>query len=311
MEIKGATYKVKGMNKDLSYSAFNPEYSYHNKNIRLTARDGNNLLAITNEKGNLPLNTSTSAIHGKVLGSCVINDYIVLFTKDTSYNYIYRVLISNNTGTIKELFKGDLSFDELYKIQALPFYENDSIQKVYWIDGKNQPRVINIKDETSIYDNKSFNFVQELSLNETVTVEKQTYGGSFKSGIVQYAFTYFNKNGAESNIFHITPMQYVSPVDRGGKVDEVVSNSFKISLSDLETKFEYVRIYSIFRTSIDTTPEVKNIIDLKTSEGSVVFVDTNLTGEAVTSDLLLYVGGEEVAPKCMTQKNNTLFYAKS
>lgn len=54
MQIKNHSFKVKGMNKDLSYSAFNPEYSWDNKNIRLTARYGdqsNDLLAVTNERG--------------------------------------------------------------------------------------------------------------------------------------------------------------------------------------------------------------------------------------------------------------------
>jgi len=55
MQIKSTTYKVKGMNRDLSYSAFNPEFSWHNKNIRLTARDSNDLLSVTNEKGNLSI----------------------------------------------------------------------------------------------------------------------------------------------------------------------------------------------------------------------------------------------------------------
>lgn len=55
MEIKLTTYKPKGMNKDLSYSIFNPEYSWHNKNIRLTARDSNDLLSVTNERGNLSI----------------------------------------------------------------------------------------------------------------------------------------------------------------------------------------------------------------------------------------------------------------
>ena len=43
------------MRKDDSYSAFNPEYSWHNKNIRLTARGSNDLLSVTNEKGNLSI----------------------------------------------------------------------------------------------------------------------------------------------------------------------------------------------------------------------------------------------------------------
>ena len=55
MNIKQSIYKIKGMRKDDSYSSFNPEYSWDNKNIRLTARDSNDLLSVTNEKGNSQL----------------------------------------------------------------------------------------------------------------------------------------------------------------------------------------------------------------------------------------------------------------
>ena len=55
MQIKQSVFKIKGMRRDDSYSSFNPEYSWGNKNIRLTARDGNDLLSVTNEKGNSQL----------------------------------------------------------------------------------------------------------------------------------------------------------------------------------------------------------------------------------------------------------------
>jgi len=106
----------------------------------------------------------------------------------------------------------------------------------------------------------------------------------------------------------ITPLNYISPIDRGGKVDEIVNNIFKLQLSGLESKYEYVRIYSVYRTSIDTTPEVRNLIDLKIDgSGSLSFLDNGLYGSIVSSDLLLYIGGEELIPQCMSQKNNTLF----
>ena len=50
-----------------------------------------------------------------------------------------------------------------------------------------------------------------------------------------------NKNGAESNIFHVTPLNYISPIDRGGKIDEIINNTFKINISDIESKFEYIK----------------------------------------------------------------------
>ena len=51
------------MNKDLSYSAFNPEYSWHNHNVRLTARDGNDLLSITNERGNISISFFSNVVY--------------------------------------------------------------------------------------------------------------------------------------------------------------------------------------------------------------------------------------------------------
>ena len=49
---KQILFKVKGMHKDLSASAFNPEYAYENKNIRIMPTNESTLLSIINEKGN-------------------------------------------------------------------------------------------------------------------------------------------------------------------------------------------------------------------------------------------------------------------
>lgn len=88
----------------------------------------------------------------------------------------------------------------------------------------------------------------------------------------------------------------------------MVQNAFKISAENLEVKYGYIRLYSIYRTSLDSTPEVKNIIDIKIpSSGKIIYTDSGQSGSYLTSDFLLYVGGEELVPKCMSQKNNTLF----
>jgi hypothetical protein len=43
------------------------------------------------------------------------------------------------------LYEGTtLGFSLNNLIDAIPYYETELIQKVYWIDGINQPRVINI-----------------------------------------------------------------------------------------------------------------------------------------------------------------------
>ena len=49
--LKQAFFKIKGMQRDLSESAFNPEYSYENKNIRIMSTTENTTLSVTNERG--------------------------------------------------------------------------------------------------------------------------------------------------------------------------------------------------------------------------------------------------------------------
>lgn len=320
MALKKEQHFFKGMQRDLSVSKFNPEYAFDAQNIRITARDNNTLLTVTNERGNkdIPMlspSGDTMVVDGTLIGHNVLNHYVTLFTKGTNDN-IYRL---ENKGTYFEtilLFSGNLNFSTDYPIENIGVYENDNIQKVYWIDGLNQSRVINIVATDSVrakWDNDSFNFVQDLSLKETVTVTRNDLAsGSFSSGVIQYAFTYYNKYGQESNIFYTSPLEYISFASRGASPEEKVSNSFTLTIENADTRFDYVRVYSIHRASIDATPNVLNVVDIpiNPSTGStttLTYVDNGTTGASVDPTELLYVGGEDVVFGTMAQKDNTLF----
>mgnify|MGYP000065452469 CR=1 FL=1 len=313
MALKKEQHFFKGLQRDLSVSKFNPEYAFDAQNIRITARDNNTLLTVTNERGNkeIPLQSPSGdpvVIDGILLGQNVLNNYVTLFTKGTKDN-IYRL---ENKGTYFEtllLFSGNLNFSTDYPIENIGVYENDNIQKIYWVDGLNQPRVINIvSDSTTIeeWNNSSFDFIPELKLDETITVTSNLKVASkFPSGVVQYAFTYYNRNGSESNIIYQTPIYYTHASNRGGSPEEIGSNSFDIVISNPDTNFDYIRIYS--RTSIDSTPVVRRVADLDVIGSVIRYTDNNTTGSSVDSTLLLYIGGEEIIPHTMTQKDNTLF----
>lgn len=320
MALKKEQHFFKGMQRDLSVSKFNPEYAFDAQNIRITARDNNTLLTVTNERGNkeMPLQSPSGdpvTIDGVLLGQNVLNNYVTLFTKGTNDN-IYRL---ENKGTYFEtllLFSGNLNFSTDYPIENIGVYENDNIQKVYWIDGLNQSRVINIVATDSVrakWDNDSFNFVQDLSLKETVTVTRNDLAsGSFSSGVIQYAFTYYNKYGQESNIFYTSPLEYISFASRGASPEEKVSNSFTITIENADTRFDYLRVYSIHRASIDATPNVLNVVDIPINPvtratTTLTYVDNGTTGTSVDPTELLYVGGEDVVFGTIAQKDNTLF----
>lgn len=319
--LKQEQHIIKGMTRDLTVSKFNPEFAYECKNIRITARDNSTLLTVTNERGNSELSILTSngnplQVLGTLIGYNVLNNYVTLFTTGDK-DRIYRLENKQTYFEGKLLYEGNLNFNVNNPIENISVYENDNIQKVYWIDGLNQSRVINIVADSTVsgsWNDSSFDFVQDLELKETVTVVRDDLAsGSFSSGVIQYAFTYYNKYGQESNIFYTSPIQYISFASRGASPEEKVSNSFTITIEDADTRFDYVRVYSIHRASIDATPNVLNVVDLPINAANVragetlTYTDNGTIGTSVDPTELLYVGGEEVVFGTMTQKDNTLF----
>lgn len=353
--MKEETHIFQGMRRDNHQIRQDGKFLWDAHNIRITNREDNTLLSITNEKG-----TSDSLVEfqGYYVGHCVLGKYLVVFTAndDSSDNYIYRVEKTNSGyKTIILFHEEDVwegGWDPNNPIEAIGVYETEFVQKVYWVDGIHQPRVINIAkpelklpatidvqgtkqpllidgvnlsgpnystdpnvDEylyhnypNGLYKKESFNFVRDLYLGEEIHVYRGEGSGTFSPGTIQYAFSYYNRYEQESNIFHITPINYISPVGRGGSPEEKVANFFTIEMEDVDTNFEYIRIYSIHRTSVDAVPTVKIVEDVPINNSEVVtFVDDGTKGGTIDPTQLLYVGGTSLIANCISSKDNTLF----
>ena len=337
MAKKVTAWKPKGMNRDLSVSAFSSEFTFENINLRLSTNETNTQLSWVTEKGPKLMtiaqpsqqNTLTSPdkdfswnqtdIKGTVIGTAIINHTLVLFSTESRPNhhvdYIYALKYLGNSENISArlIYDGNLGFDVEHPIETLVSYESELIQKVYWTDGINQPRMINIAKTDTDYKETSFDFINEIELNETIEVQKLLgASGIFSPGVIQYAFTYYNKYGQESNIFNVTPLYYISHKDRGASPDETaVENAFRITIKNPDTSFDYLRIYSIQRTSLNDVPFVKRIQDIFLKDvaegGSVSYLDVGTTGDTVDPMSLLYKGGETIVAETLEQKDNTLF----
>ena len=318
-------FKVKGMQRDLSASAFNPEYAYENKNIRIMPTDESTLLSIINERGNKPSSITGIGdnLVGTPIGQSLINNELVVFTAGdksllnvsdinaegeeisditeeeltidlylNSDDRIYKLWFNGGKLNGKRLFRGQLGFDPHYPIEAISFYENSDIRKVYWTDKLNQPRVINIAATDNViskWNNNSFDFVRKLKLQEEVTIERNIVAnGTFAPGVIQYAFTYFNKYSQESNIFYTSPLYYVSYNNRGASPEDKVGNSFNIVIDNVDKSFDYVRIYSIHRTSIDAIPTVKRVVDLAPPTGATAYSMTEWSKRATADNIRVY-----------------------
>ena len=302
---KQVLHKIKGMQRDLSDSSFRSDFAFENKNIRITADTDNGLLSITNEKGTKEILEIT--IEG-LLGTAVVNDVCILFSHKASIDEINKLTMSGDTYSLTNLFKGYLGFSLKHPIETLVDIESENIQKIYWVDGINQPRVINIKGNIDPNDPKQFDFVQEIN-SGSIEVEHSNISGVFPAGVIQYVFTYFNKFGAESAVVDVSPIYYIANEDKGAEPNTTINKSFKVSFNDLNKDWEYIRLYSIIRTSEDTTPEVKKVVDLSLpiDETELYFIDTGSSGEYVSPTDLLYKGGEVLSASTITAKDATLF----
>lgn len=278
MQKKVEEHIFQGMQRDMSISKQKAEFLWDAHNIRLTSRHGDTLMSMTNERGTKQY---SNTINGVVLGYCVLGDYLTVFTTDISAqskpDYIYRFRKENDGFGSRILYNGNLGFDVNHPIECLGVYENVDIQKVYWTDGINQPRFINItkQDVTeSTYIDTSFDFVPTLELNDSIHVVRTVdSAGIFAAGVIQYAVTYYNKYGQESNVSVISPLLPTSYTHRAGSPEETIGNAFRVTVKNPDVHFEYLRLYSIFRTSKDTTPVCKRVADVKLGYGGTTSND--------------------------------------
>ena len=330
MTNKVAQFLNEGMTRDLSISKSPNTLAFENFNIRITDLDKNSLLSVTNEKGVV----NVLDLVGTCLGWCVINDFIVLFnhSDDTSNpDIIYRLLYNKNYTSAKDsftslmLFKGNLNFDYDHTIETLGIYENESIQKVFWVDNLNQPRFINIvatnsngelkqfhlDTATNDYSSDSFNFLLTVKSTSSIKAEQDSsIYGYFPSGIIQYAFTYSNKFGQESSVISVSDLLSSSDLTKGIKEDSYSTYGYRCEIDNVDTSFDYINLYELCRTSLDTTPTARLVASIETSSASnnkIVIYDNGTTGESIATTDLLYKGGDNIVAKTIAQKDGTLF----
>ena len=310
MPQKKAQFQIKGMTKDIASSKVSSEYAFDIRNMRLVATEDNSTYVLTNERGTLDLEIPLT---GHILGQVDTKDGIVVFTHSDDEDRIYYIYINEAKNiTWKILYHGNLKFNINNPIDAIASYENESTEKIYWTDGINYPRLINIKkvDKDTGFDTQ-FDFIPEIKKSPIISVSRISSSlGMFPAGTIQYCFTYSKKLGQETGIIWSSEILYIVNNERGLTADETSQAAYIIIVSNLDNSFDYLNLYSIIRTSEDAAPIVKRVTKyiIPTSTSAVFnYVDTNTTGEIVDSTSLLFKGSGNFKAKYIGSKDNTLF----
>lgn len=332
-----SVHKFIGMNQDLSPMEVKETFAYEIRNMRITVNKTNNSLMLwTNERGpkqayheGIPV-----TIKGTYLGHVVLNNYLIVFSTESSNNIkndhivVYTITDEIDNGIDLIAPNVDVGFNTLYPIEAISLYETEKLQKIYFVDGINQPRVVNlvaVKNFTNI-NNKNIeagelaqyfytdNTKQLLNFNTTIKLKhsiqitkKDNDNGTFPTGVIQYAFSYFNYGMQESTLFEITPLYYLSPKDKGEETTKLQNCSFSIQLTDLDIAYSYVRCYAIVRTSQNNTPVCRIVGDYPITNAVVNIKDDGSNGSSIDNNKLLYIGSKYFIASTLTHKDGTLF----
>ena len=323
MQVGLAQCVNKGMQRDYSMDKASQEFAYENRNIRIVTNGNESFLSVTNEKSTKEITLlfddglAEFAEGFVILGSATINDFLILFgtSEITNLDYIYKIKIDHevNEAYITTLYQGVLGFSVDNPIECITSYEGDEVLKVYWVDGLNQPRYINVFPDKIYPENTSFDFVPSIVEDVDVYIEKEYNGtGQFSSGVIQYYITYYKKFGAETNAVYQSPLYYISPSDRGGKINEDQTCNFKITIQPKTDKFDYVRVYSLIRTSLNNIQAaiVADAAINKNDDGSfkeIQVLDTNTNTITVDPTDIMFLGGNTIMASTIEQKDNTLF----
>lgn len=326
-----ASFKIKGMQRDPSPSAFDSQYSYENKNIRIISKaDENIFMSATNEQGTLPIKFTNNKneeinIVGDVIGHCVVDNVLIFFTyvdNSDDNSIIYKATPKNNAcfpevcenWQLTELYRGPLNFDKEHPIECLPYIENETNKKVYWIDGKNQPRYINIVQNNPSYNEYSFDFVApEYNYDKQINVEiSKVYGeGQIYSGTIQFVITFINDLDRESTPIYISPLYYVSDDISGVSPENTVNVGYKIKISGISIQnrkdFKLIRVYAIHRSSLNEEPVI-TVSNVKPGVSTPMYYTYTGVGVALTSyQEILNFNKYIINPYTIASKDDVLF----
>lgn len=291
---------MKGMNLDADIS-YQPKGTYREcEEFRVVADSNATMGSLSNVKGNTDLNIALSS-GDVIVGSAVLEDYIVLFVYNTngSYSYIYKVTMVGEVATKTTLWTdNDLSTSDslhlnpTYPIKAVTRKEAEDIEKVYWVDDNNYLRYLNaaihlttdgeIKSVSNSYlSAKTFGTVSDITFTEPVL--SRSGSGGLNAGAVQYSYQLYNKNGSESSFSPATGLYHLSSSSdnaadsseyKGNSQGEESGKSFTFDIT-LETyAYDSIRLVSIFYDYYSQLPTI-NIISEKLipDTGIVKFTD--------------------------------------
>ena len=257
-----------------------------------------------------------------LVGYVNIGEDIVLFFYD-SLNDISSIYYLEYKDNILTLLYDDsntsdgskLNLDPEHRVSGVGRIETSNIKKIYWADGVNEVRYLDFSRDYTNLPTYSFSLLPNTEFGNIIVNENSVIeGGSLKAGAVQYIYRLYNIHGAETTFSQATRVIRLTKYNAGAEFygtdkDESVDKSIKIDFSDIDTSFDYIKVYAIYYTSYNDAPRVYLVQELEIPGSIFSLIDTGDYPEEITLDEINTVGTRQFIAEDLAEKNNHLFAA--
>lgn len=317
-----------GMDTDTSDMLLQADRYRLAKNLRLITDSTSNSgeLHCVDELGNVKqsgaIPTSNSTFHFSegehILKTSQIRDYGIVITSTGREWSIYKLHYITSSDRIQNGLKEELIFGPCANmigsnISMVTRWESDSVVKLYIADGKHSLMSINIMDvKNPVPTDISYLLsLKEHTLKKPEITPNVGQGGTFKPGVVQYAYTLYNKYGSESNISPLSNMYNVTgDATEGTPNTKTVSFSANIQIDETKGVYNKIKIYRILYTQIGQDPLIGLIYDDDLpSSGNVSYIDAGTEIQNISVDSFLAEDDFFLYPNEIESKNNYLYLA--
>lgn len=292
----------------------------------------------------------------QIIGGVTIRDTVVIFTTNNTTDtpirgrsciYTVQVVVedeilnNNPTAVWKKIYDDNLNiglaasdflnFSTIYPIKAIARYETQNIQKIYWTDGYNTVRYIDIaKHQTitgeSYSTSNRYNTSDKFNLQPNFSFSKPVLSdiitGTLQAGIVQYTYQLYELNGPETtyaplgDIIHLTNSNDFGSDDRtyegADSPDINTGKGIRVKVVNNDTGFDRARLIRIYYPTLNATPSINVVseVDIPSDNTDFYLSDTGSTlGTLAPYELVNISNTELFIAQDLATKDNRLFAA--
>lgn len=254
-----------------------------------------------------------------IIGVKAIRDSAIIVSTDNAGFDCFWELVNVNSGQfdLNLLYMNNLGLSTNNLVQIEYNYENSVIEKIYFVDGKNQIRTMNIRQSIANGDSKNLIDVSSTSIDTVSTfdlsqptVNSVVSGGNHTAGMIQYSYGLYVLNGSQTTI---SPLSELVSLDKGtglggGDVNENVGRAVVVNIPNIDRSFTHIKIYAIKYTSYNEEPEVSLIADKEIDNfSSFTYYDDGSQIESIGLAAFIFLGSDPIIPKHIATKDNRLF----